>query len=66
MKLDIEEFYEERRATQVLTKILKPQRTRYIKIYIQTSAISSSVQRPHTVPREKQKKVLIRCRMCSK
>jgi hypothetical protein len=33
MKLDIEEFYKEQRATQILVKIVKPQRTRHIKIY---------------------------------
>jgi len=34
MKLDIEEYYKEPRATQILVKIVKPQRTRHIKIYI--------------------------------
>lgn len=34
MKLDIEEYYKEPLATQILVKIVKPQRTRHIKIYI--------------------------------
>jgi hypothetical protein len=34
MKLDIEEFDKEQWASQILVKIVKPQRTRHIKIYI--------------------------------